>query len=780
MAFEDMLDEMARQQGDVNRMTHVEVIPARKATYIDLPQDLNPALVEALDRMKVKKLYPHQAQALDLVNQGANVMISTGTASGKSLCYHLPVYEELLERPSSRAMYIFPTKALAQDQLRSLAVLQAGRVKSATYDGDTQADLRSWIRREAQVVLTNPDMLHYGILPNHRLWGKFFNHLRYVVVDEAHVARGVFGSHVAQVLRRLRRICALYGSHPQFLFTSATIANPAQHASRLAGLEVAAVEDDYSPRGRKVFALWNPPDILSMAGGEIHRSSNLETAQLLSRLMRLGVRTIAFCRSRKATELIYGYVTRMLDSSERDLVERLASYRGGYLPQQRREIESRLFNGELLAVATTNALELGVDIGELEACLMNGYPGTIASTWQQAGRAGRRQDESLAVLIAADDPLDQYLIRHPQFIFGSPCEEAVIDLENPRILGAHLACAAHEIPLEDKDEAYFGHAMWGVLEALKAEEVLGRKGKLWYYARLAAPAQEINLRSASGSLISIVESDTGSLIGTVEEASSFFHVHPGAVYLHQGDSYLVEKLDLDRMVALVHDADLDYYTNPMDNVDISVLGEERDNSASQGGCSLHFGEVEVSTKVYAYQKRRLLTHEILETLGLDLPTQVLSTRALWYRLPPERLAALGLDEYTLAGGLHALEHAGIAMLPLFAMCDRWDIGGMSTAFHPDTGAATIFIYDAYPGGVGIAARGFELAAVHLRATREMVSACACAEGCPSCIQSPKCGNGNEPLNKTAAITLLRLIEEDLHLPGLSLEGATSVQTATGK
>ncbi len=522
MAFEDMLDEMARQQGDVNRMTHVEVIPARKATYIDLPQDLNPALVEALDRMKVKKLYPHQAQALDLVNRGANVMISTGTASGKSLCYHLPVYEELLERPSSRAMYIFPTKALAQDQLRSLAILQAGRVKSATYDGDTQADLRSWIRREAQVVLTNPDMLHYGILPNHRLWGKFFSHLRYVVIDEAHVARGVFGSHVAQVLRRLRRICALYGSQPQFLFTSATIANPAQHASKLAGLEVTAVEDDYSPRGRKVFALWNPPDILSMAGGEIHRSSNLETAQLLSRLMRLGVRTIAFCRSRKATELIYGYVTRMLDSSERDLAERLASYRGGYLPQQRREIESRLFNGELLAVATTNALELGVDIGELEACLMNGYPGTIASTWQQAGRAGRRQDESLAVLIAADDPLDQYLMRHPQFIFGSPCEEAVIDLENPRILGAHLACAAHEIPLEDKDEAYFGHAMWGVLEALKAEEVLGRKGKLWYYARLAAPAQEINLRSASGSLISIVESDSGSLIGTVEEASSFF------------------------------------------------------------------------------------------------------------------------------------------------------------------------------------------------------------------------------------------------------------------
>jgi DEAD/DEAH box helicase domain-containing protein len=776
MSYEEILEEMVQEQGDANRMTHVEVIPARQATYTDLPEGLHQELAEALRGMGVNRLYPHQAQALDLVANGNHVIICTGTASGKSLCYHLPVYQELLENPSSRAMYIFPTKALAQDQLRSLKALHNRKVKSATYDGDTQADLRSWIRREAQVVLTNPDMLHYGILPNHRLWGRYFSHLRYVVLDEAHVARGVFGSHVAQVMRRLRRICALYGAKPQFLFTSATIANPSQHASRLAGLEVKAVEDDYSPRGRKVFALWNPPDILSMEGGEIHRSCNLETATLLTRLMRRGVRTIAFSRSRKAVELIYGYVNRMLNSSERDLAERLASYRGGYLPQQRREIESRLFNGELLAVATTNALELGVDIGELEACLMNGYPGTIASTWQQAGRAGRRQDESLAILIAADDPLDQYLMRHPEFVFGSPCEEAVIDLENPRILSAHLACAAHEKPIDEKDEAYFGSAMWEALQALKADEVLGRKGKLWYYSKLAAPAQEINLRSASGSLISIVESDSGSLLGTVEEASSYFHVHPGAVYLHQGDSYLVEKLDLDRMVALVRDEELDYYTNPMDNIDITVLEEEREKTPTGAGCSLHFGEVEVSTKVYAYQKRRLLTHEILETLGLDLPTQVLATRALWYRLPPARLASLGFDEYTLAGGLHALEHAGIAMLPLFAMCDRWDIGGMSTAFHPDTGAATIFIYDAYPGGVGIAARGFELASVHLKATREMVQSCRCTEGCPSCIQSPKCGNGNEPLNKAAAITLLRLLEEDLlSLGSLTIERVRQAQ-----
>jgi len=759
--FEEILEDIATGWGEASRMTHLEVIPARAASFVDMPEHLHPRLVEALGRLGVSRLYPHQARALDLVGKGRHVVISTGTASGKSLCYHLPVYEEILENPSSRALYLFPTKALAQDQLRSLKDLQGREVRSATYDGDTPTDLRGWIRREAQIVLSNPDMLHYGVLPNHRLWGDFFSHLRYVVLDEAHVARGVFGSHVAQVLRRLRRVAALYGSHPQFFFASATIANPGEHAGRLAGLEVDAVEDDYSPRGRKVFALWNPPDILSMEGGEIHRSSNLETAELLSRLMRLGVRTIAFSRSRKAAELIYGYVQRILDSSERELAEQLASYRGGYLPQQRREIERRLFAGELMAVVTTNALELGVDIGELEACIMNGYPGTIASTWQQAGRAGRRQGESLAVLVAADDPLDQYLMRHPDFIFGTPCEEAVIDLENPRILGAHLACAAYELPLREGDEEYFGADMWHILEELKRDEVLGTKGKLWYYAGLTSPAQEVNLRSASGSLISIVEADTGSLLGTVEEASCFFHVHPGAVYLHQGDSYLVEGLDLERMVALVRDEDLDFYTNPMDNTDVIVLEEEKARVVSPDACSIHYGEVEVATKVYAYQKRRLLTHEILETLGLDLPSQVLTTRALWYTLPVQRLAALGLDEYNLAGGLHAMEHAAISILPLFAMCDRWDIGGMSTAFHGDTGHATVFIYDAYPGGVGIAARGFELVVAHLRSTREMVRSCSCHEGCPSCIHSPKCGNGNEPLNKQAAIRLLELLEEDL-------------------
>ncbi|MGQ9476203.1 MAG: DEAD/DEAH box helicase [Actinomycetota bacterium] len=761
MGLEELIREIGEGWGEGHRIAHLEVIPARRQELVELPRGLHPALADTLRRMGITGLYRHQARALEMVSRGHNVVIATGTASGKSLCYHLPVYQDLLENPSRRALYVFPTKALAQDQLRSLSELHGGDVVSATYDGDTPTELRGWIRRHAQVVLTNPDMLHYGILPNHRLWGGFFRHLRYVVLDEAHVARGVFGSHVAQVLRRLRRTAERYGSRPVFIFASATIANPAEHASRLCGMEVRAVEDDSSPRGRKVFAIWNPPDILSREGGEIHRSSNLETAEILARLVRLGVRTIAFCRSRKAAELVYGYVLRMLGPEEGALADRVSPYRGGYLPAERREIERRLFAGELLAVTTTNALELGVDIGELEACLMNGYPGTIASTWQQAGRAGRRQGESLAVLVAADDPLDQYLVRHPEFLFGSPCEEAVIDLENRRILADHLACAAYEFPLREEDEEYFGPAMPGILEDLSREGRLRKRGDRWYFPGPGSPAQEVNLRSASGKLISIVDRETGNLLGTVEESTCYFHVHPGAVYLHQGDSYLVEELDLERMVALVRGEELDFYTNPMDNTDVMVVKEERARGGGRFRCALHYGEVEVSVKVYAYQKRRLLTHEVLETLGLDLPTRTLRTRALWYTLPPDRLAPMQMDEYTLAGGLHALEHASIAMLPLFAMCDRWDLGGMSAAFHPDTGQATVFIYDAYPEGVGIAARGYHLAARHLRATREMVERCPCAEGCPSCIQSPKCGSGNEPLHKQAAVELLKLLEEDL-------------------
>ncbi|MEJ5187398.1 MAG: Zn-binding domain-containing protein, partial [Candidatus Geothermincolales bacterium] len=436
--------------------------------------------------------------------------------------------------------------------------------------------------------------------------------------------------------------------------------------------------------------------------------------------------------------------------------------RGGYLPSLRREIERRLFSGELLGVSATNALELGIDVGDMEACIINGYPGTISSTWQQAGRAGRRT-ESLAVLVAGDDPLDQYLARNPEYLLGAPFEEAIVDLENENILCAHLLCAAHELPLKDGDERFFGREMWDLVDEMEKRGWLRTRAGRRFPTRLRSPSHDVSLRSSSGSTVDIVDRETGSVLGTVEEATSIFHVHPGAVYMQMGETYLVESLDLEKKIALVREADLEYYTNPLDNVDVRVLSEERTREGR--GCSLHYGEVEVTTEVYAYQKRRLVSHEVLETVPLELPARVLPTRAFWLTLPPGRIGSLGLDEYELAGGLHAMEHAAIAMLPLFAMCDRWDIGGMSTSLHPDTGEATVFIYDAYPGGIGIAARGFHLVESHLKATRDMIGRCPCARGCPSCIQSPKCGSGNEPLHKEAAIRLLDLAISDLFSGG---------------
>jgi len=754
--FARWIREYAESRGKVTRLVHVALIPERKASLVKFPPFLHPKVKEALESLGIRGLYPHQEKALRLAVEGRHLIVATGTASGKSLCYQAPALQLMHTDPTSRFLFLYPTKALAQDQLRAMRELAGREGACATYDGDTPGDLRSWVRREARVVLSNPDMLHYGILPHHRLWGAFFRQLRMVVLDEAHVARGVFGSHVAQVLRRLRRLCEHYGSKPIFVLASATIANPGEHAKRLVGEKVEVVSDDRSPRKAKVFALWNPPDILETGGGEIHRSSNLETSELLAELVRHGIRTIAFSRSRKAAELVYEYARKRL--KEEGLDGRIASYRGGYLPSLRREIEARLFSGELLGVSATNALELGIDVGDMEACIINGYPGTISSTWQQAGRAGRRS-ESLAVLVAGDDPLDQYLARNPEYLLGAPFEEAIVDLENEYILNAHLLCAAYELPLKEGDENFFGGRTWELAAELEKGGFLRARAGRLFPTRLRSPSHDISLRSSSGSTVDIVDRETGSVLGTVEEATSIFHVHPGAVYLQMGETYLVESLDLERKIALVRQADLEYYTNPLDNVSVRVLGEERVRRGR--GCSLHYGEVEVTTEVYAYQKRRLVSHEVLETVPLDLPALVLLTRALWITLPPEKVESLGLDEYELAGGLHALEHAAIAMLPLFAMCDRWDIGGMSTSMHPDTGEATVFIYDAYPGGIGIAARGYDLIEAHLKATREMVQRCPCAKGCPSCIQSPKCGSGNEPLHKEAAIRLLDMAISDL-------------------
>ncbi len=758
MDYREFIEDLKQAEDYHGQVVHVEIMPSRPASFVELVPPPEPAVQKALEKLGITSFYPHQAEAISLVREGKNVVISSGTASGKTLCYNLPALEAISRDPATRALYLFPTKALAQDQLRTLRKMSFRGAKPATYDGDTPVDARGWIRRSANIVLSNPDMLHFGILPNHNLWATFLHNLRYVVVDEAHTERGIFGSHVAMALRRLRRLCDLYKSSPVFIMTTATIGNPQQHAEALTGLPVAPVMEDYSPRGEKVFVLWNPP---FEDGREVRRSPNLEVSGLLQRLVHLGVRSIVFCRSRKSSELIYTYVRNAMQG-ENHLADRISPYRGGYLPEQRRHIERMLFEGELLAVTATNALELGIDIGDLDACLLNGYPGTISSAWQQAGRAGRRQGSSLAVFVAQDDPLDQYFMKHPEAFFSRPFEEAIVDFENPYVLEGHLACAAYEWPLAPEDSRFFGEGMMDVARHMVEEGRLhlGRKGRI--FAGMESPAAKVSIRSASGDMFRIIELETGSLLGTVEEPRAFFHIHEGAIYLHQGDPYLVLELDLEKKLALVREAEGDYYTQPRDDTDIAVTKEHENRELKGPGLSrIHYGDVEVTTLVYAYQKKQLHTHQAMELVELDLPPQRLFTRGLWYTLNPEALASLELDPYTLAGALHAAEHAAIGILPLYAMCDRWDIGGVSTALHRDTDVATIFIYDAYPGGAGIAARGYDLAAQHLTSTLNSVRDCPCGTGCPSCVQSPKCGSGNEPLNKAAAILIL----DQLLVPG---------------
>ncbi|HZD59632.1 MAG TPA: DEAD/DEAH box helicase, partial [Anaerolineae bacterium] len=668
---------------------------------------------------------------------------------GKSLCYNVPVLEEMLANKKARALYLFPTKALAQDQLRALKELDFPSL-IATYDGDTPREERSNIRRRASVVLSNPDMLHYGILPYHRQWANFLLNLKYVVIDEVHVLRGVFGSNVAQIIRRLRRLCHHYGSHPQFIMASATVANPGELAKRLTGLNVEVITNDGAPRGQKTWAFWNPPFIDESLGKR--KSPNWETTWLLSELSKEHFRTIAFSKSRKLAELILNYSGRVLDGRP-DIASRIASYRAGYLPAHRRAIEERLFSGDLLGVSTTNALELGIDVGALDACIMNGFPGTVSSTWQQAGRAGRTIGESLAVLIAGGDPLDQYYINHPEYFFGRSFEEAIIDLDNPKILGRHLRCATYELPLGPDDRFYFGNGYEAALNLLTITSELKEHKRRWFLGSPSFPARDTNIRSASQSSYSIVDQSTGQLIGTTEANRAFFEVYPGAIYLQQGDSYVVRDLDIEERMALVEKSPQDYYTEPREETDVTIVSEiERRKLGKTEVC---FGQVEVTTHIVAFQKKKPMTQDIVGMEELDLPPVQFQTEAVWFTIPDGIVGRLELNEYELAGGIHAVEHAGIAMLPMYAMCDRWDIGGVSTPFHYHTGQATIFIYDGFEGGIGIARRGFWVAEEHLRKTLEAIEICPCQDGCPSCIQSPKCGNWNEPLDKRSAIRLLR-------------------------
>jgi len=742
----DDLRDRLRELGADGRLVHLERLPARPARYAEPAQPLPPALRAALGE---RRLWSHQAEALDLLRAGRSVVVATGTASGKSLCYQLPIAEAALERPAGTALLLFPTKALAQDQLRALTALGIPGLVPVTYDGDTLPEARTWARRHATAVLTNPEMLHAGILPAHGRWATFLRRLRYVVIDELHVFRGIFGSHLGHVLRRLRRLCARYGADPTFVCSSATIGEPATLASALTGQPVTAVTDDGSPRGERLFALWNPPLLDEVTG--TRASANVETATLLAELVRAGRRSVGFCRSRRGTEVVTAAVRRRLPE---DLALRVRSYRSGYLAAERREIEAELFTGRLLGVVATTALELGVDIGGLDACVLDGFPGTIASMWQQAGRAGREQQEAAAVLVAGADQLDQWLMAHPHEVFRRPPEPAVVNLSNPFVLHPHLACAAYEQPLTPEDEAWWGDDLADAVRELVLDDRLRLRDGRAHWCGRGSPAPGIGLRSGSGDEVRIVEDD-GRLVGTVDRSRAPETVHPGAVYLHQGQAYRVEDLDLTEGEARVAPSDGEEWTQVRSDTTIRVLAV--DEHRRVGRADLHLGAVEVASQVTGYERRDARTGEVLGRVALDLPPNRLVTRAFWYTVDDDVLAEARVEAAAVPGTLHAVEHAGIGILPLFTICDRWDVGGVSTARQEDTGRATIVIYDGYPGGAGIAEQGFAAGRRHLEATLAVVERCPCKAGCPSCVQSPKCGNGNEPLDKAGAVALLRTV-----------------------
>jgi DEAD/DEAH box helicase domain-containing protein len=627
-------------------------------------------------------------------------------------------------------------------------------IRPAVFDGDTPIEEREWVRLFANYVLTNPDMLHRGILPAHARWASFLRSLRYVVIDECHTYRGVFGSHVAQVIRRLRRVCARYGSDPVFLLASATAADPAEAATRLTGVPVAEVTEDSSPRGELVFALWEPPltELEGERGAPVRRTATAESAELLTDLAVQGVRTVAFVRSRRGAELISLIAQDRLAAVDRDLTSRVAAYRGGYLPEERRALEHSLHTGDLLGLAATNALELGVDVSGLDAVLITGYPGTRASVWQQAGRAGRTGEGALAILVARDDPLDTYLVHHPDSLFRAPVESTVLDPDNPYVLAPHLCAAAAEIPLTDADSALFGACYPDLLRQLEERKLLRRRGNSWYWTRKERATDLADIRGSGGTPVQVVEADTGRLLGTVDAAAAHSTVHDGAVHLHQGRTYVVRHLDLEDSAALVEEANPPWTTMARDTTAVSVL--ETEAEVPWGDARLCYGTVEVTNQVVSYLRRRLMTGEVMGETKLDLPPRTLRTRAVWWTVTEDQLDEARIGAEILPGALHAAEHAAIGLLPLFATCDRWDIGGVSIPLHPDTLLPTVFVYDGQPGGAGFAERAFRTAREWLTATRDAIAACECEAGCPSCIQSPKCGNGNDPLHKRGAVRLL--------------------------
>ncbi len=746
-------------------ITHVAELSPRPAQLGVWPDWTPEPLLARLGELGIAAPWSHQVRAAELAHSGEHVVLSTGTASGKSLAYQLAGLAALEADPRGRVLYLAPTKALAHDQLAAVSSLAGHSVRPAAYDGDTPTDERDWVRQHSRWILTNPDMLSRGILPRHARWSTVLRNLRFVVIDECHAYRGLFGAHVGNVARRMRRICAHYGATPTFVLASATVADPQSSAVRLTGLEADAVTEDGSPRAASTFALWEPPLEEISANGGTRRSASAETARILSDLVCDGARTVAFVRSRRGAEGIAAQAKRLAADVDPALPNRIAAYRGGYLPEERRELERQLDTGELLGVASTNALELGIDISGLDAVVLSGFPGTLASLWQQAGRAGRAGQESLSVFVAADDPLDHYLAHNPAAIFGRPVEASVFDPTNPYVLGPQLLMAAAEYPLIPADLELFGGASArAVLDDLVSAGDLRARPGGWFWTHRYRP--DVDLRSGGGSPVTIVEADTGRMLGTVDATAAHSTVHQGALYVHQGSSYVVDEFDLDQAIAIVHAEDPEWTTRAQQITDLAIVSTLR--SSNYSGVGVHRGIVDVADQVVSYQRRRVWTGQVLADFPLDLPPRFLRTAAVWVTLDARSVGRSEVAQADLPGALHAAEHAAIGLLPLFATCDRWDIGGLSTALHPDTGTATIIVYDGHPGGAGFAERGHDAIRDWLTATRATIASCLCQSGCPSCVQSPKCGNGNSPLDKGAAVVILDTVLDALAVGGAAL------------
>lgn len=795
----ELLDEVlrvARPRG-TDPVTHVAELPPQSASPVDWPEWILPELRDHLVDRGITRPYSHQVATAEHAHRGEHVVVSTGTASGKSLGYQLPALSDLARSPRATALYLAPTKALGQDQLESLAALVDAvpalrDIAPATYDGDTPPEARRFIREHSRWIVSNPDMLHLSILGRHGSWTRLLRNLAYVVVDECHSYRGVFGSNVALILRRLDRLARALGASPTFVLASATTADPGEAASRLVGHPVSAVIRDGSPQGGRTVALWEPglvPNSRGEAGAPVRRAASTDASRIMAALLRQGAHTIAFVRSRAGAESLALRTRDLLSdvgaptpsddpwgsdpldlglspAESRDLASRVAAYRAGYLASERRALEKALGDGTLMGVASTSALELGVDISGLDAVISAGFPGTRASFWQQAGRAGRRGQGSLVVLVARDDPLDTYLVHHPEALLGKPVEATVTDPENPVLLDGQLRCAVAEYPMTFAEAERWGAT--AVLESLAERGLVRRRRAGWYPGVDEGDSHpDVDIRGTGGAQVTIVDGTTGKILGSIDTGRARTQVHPGALYLHMGESYVVDELDLDDKVAIVRPEDPGWTTSAREKVSLDLIDELETLDA--GPVQAAFCEVEVTTTVVEFE-RKDRHGQIIEVAPLDLPSQTLRTKAVMYTVTPKLLRIAGIAEADVPGSLHAAEHAAIGLLPLVATCDRWDIGGLSTDVHPDTGLPTVFVYDGYAGGAGFAERGFRRLATWLSATREAIASCECESGCPSCVQSPKCGNGNNPLDKAGAVRLLAEVAGCLRDAGAEPEG----------